>query len=212
LKLHRREQLFIDGPAGRLQGLYKPGDAGQAAVVICHPHPQHGGTMHNKVIYRMGRAFEDSGCSVLRFNFRGVELSDGSWDEGRGEADDVAAALDWIHLKNTASPLWLAGFSFGCYAGLQAARYDKRVSRLFAVAPAVNLWPFDFMAGNTIPLTVIAGTADEIVPFDAIADWAGSQASATFHSVEDAGHFFAGHLEQVRHALLQDIQPADYDY
>ena len=128
--------------------------------------------MHNKVVYRMARAFEDSGCSVLRFNFRGVGLSDGSWDEGRGETNDAAAALDWMHKKHAASPLWLAGFSFGCYVGLHAARYDKRVSRLFAVAPAVNLWAFDFMEGNMTPLTVIAGTSDDIVPFVAVSDWA----------------------------------------
>ena len=212
MKLQRREQLFIDGPAGRLQALYKPGDTDQAAVVVCHPHPQHGGTMHNKVVYRMGRAFEDSGFSVLRFNFRGVESSDGSWDEGCGEADDAAAALDWIHAKHAASPLWLAGFSFGCYAGLQAARYDERVSRLFAVAPAVNLWPFDFMVGNMTPITVIAGTADDIVPYGAVSDWVASQASATFHRIEGAGHFFEGYLEPMRHALLQDIQPVAYDY
>jgi len=204
--------VFIDGPVGHLQALYKPGDADQAAVVVCHPHPQHGGTMHNKVVYRMARAFEDSGYSVLRFNFRGVGLSDGSWDEGRGEIDDAAAALDWIHRKQAASPLWLAGFSFGCYAGLRAARHDKRVSRLFAVAPAVNLWPFDFMAGNMTPLTVIAGTVDDIVPFAAVSGWAENMAKARFHSIEGAGHFFDGHLEQMQHALLQDIQPVVYDY
>jgi alpha/beta superfamily hydrolase len=212
LRLYRSERLFIDGPVGRLQALYHPGEPGLAAVVVCHPHPQHGGTMHNKVVYWMGRAFEETGCSVLRFNFRGVEQSDGSWDGGHGEVDDVAAMLDWMHKKQAASPLWLAGFSFGCYAGLLATRYDKRVSRLFAVAPAVNLWSFDFMAGSAIPLTVIAGTVDDIVPFDAARNWAASQASATFHSIVGAGHFFKGHLEQMQYALLQDIQPVISDY
>jgi len=208
----RSERLFINGPAGRLQALYQPGEPGRAGVVVCHPHPLHGGSMHNKVVYRMGRAFEDSGCSVLRFNFRGVDLSAGLWDEGRGEADDAAAALDWMHLKQGASPLWLAGFSFGCYAGLQAARYDERVSRLFAVAPAVNLWPFDFMTGNAKPCTVIAATDDDIVPVDAVRGWAANQASATFHSIKGAGHFFEGYLDQMQQALLQDIQPVLYDY
>ena len=119
---------------------------------------------------------------------------------------------DWLHVKQAASPLWLAGFSFGCYAGLQAARHDKRVCRFFAVAPAVNLWPFDFMAGSTTPLAVIAGTVDEIVPFDVVSDWAAKQNSATFHGIEGAGHLFEGHLKQMQHALLQDIQPAVYDY
>ncbi len=204
--------MFIDGPVGKLQALYKSGDGGQAAVVVCHPHPQHGGSMHNKVVYRMGRTFEDAGCSVLRFNFRGVELSEGSWDNGCGEANDVVAALDWMHSKHAISPLWLAGFSFGCYAGLRAARYDKRVSRLFAVAPAVNLWPFDFMTGNMTPITVIAGTTDEIVPFGKVSDWVSSQDSVIFHRIEGAGHFFEGYMQQMQHALLHEAPPVINDY
>jgi alpha/beta superfamily hydrolase len=92
-----RKWLLAHDISYRFHDYKKEGvDAGQAAVVVCHPHPQHGGTMHNKVIYRMGRAFEDSGFSVLRFNFRSVELSDGSWDEGRGEADDAqSVAYDY---------------------------------------------------------------------------------------------------------------------
>ncbi|MDQ6958722.1 MAG: alpha/beta fold hydrolase [Mariprofundaceae bacterium] len=114
--------------------------------------------MRNKVVYWMARAFEERGCSILRFNFRGVEQSEGSWDEGRGEADDAAAALDWLHARHSDAPLWLAGFSFGCYAGLQAARRDARVERMFAVAPAVNHWGFSFMQGESRPITVVSGT------------------------------------------------------
>ena len=119
--------VFIPGPAGRLQGLYKEGSDEHPAVVICHPHPQFGGTMRNKVVYWMARAFEDQGCSVLRFNFRGVDQSEGVWDEGRGEAEDARAALNWLQEMHPDSPLWLAGFSFGTYAGLQAARAQAAV-------------------------------------------------------------------------------------
>ncbi|MDQ7011699.1 MAG: alpha/beta fold hydrolase [Mariprofundaceae bacterium] len=204
MSVHHHEKLFIDGPAGRLQALYQPGEKDRPAVVVCHPHPQYGGTMRNKVVYWIGRAFEDCGCSVLRFNFRGVEQSDGSWDEGRGEAGDVAAALDWLHARCVSSPLWLAGFSFGCYAGLQAARSEPRVERMFAVAPAVNHWDFSFMAGETRPLTIVHGTDDEIVPFAEVAAWAGEHPHWRFHAIAGAGHFFPQHMQQMTEALLAD--------
>ncbi|MDQ6996850.1 MAG: alpha/beta fold hydrolase, partial [Mariprofundus sp.] len=191
---------------GRLQALYQPGEAAKPAVVVCHPHPQYGGTMRNKVVYWMGRAFEDAGCSVLRFNFRGVEQSDGEWGEGRGEADDARAALDWLHDQQPQSELWLAGFSFGCYAGLQAARSDIRVSRMFAVAPAVNLWSFDFMQGEIRPVTVVSGTADEIVPFEQVHASVRGKSNISFHAIQGAGHFFPAHMAQMKAALLEDIR------
>jgi len=198
---HQHQKLVVPGPAGALQALYQQGKAGKPAVVVCHPHPQYGGTMRNKVVYWIARAFEDEGCSVLRFNFRGVEASEGKWDEGKGEALDAAAALDWLHAKHADAPLWLAGFSFGCYTGLQAARHDARVSRLFAVAPAVNLWSFAFMQGDQRPLTVVAGTADEIVPFGQIQASVSGQRNIRFHAIEDAGHFFPEHRNQMIAAL-----------
>jgi len=206
LSQHRHQSTFIDGPAGRLQSLYQPGETGKPAVVLCHPHPQYGGTMRNKVVYWMGRAFEDAGCSVLRFNFRGVEKSEGVWDEGVGEADDARAALDWLHAQHPASALWLAGFSFGCYAGLQAARDDARVSRMFAVAPAVNLWSFAFMQGETRPITVVSGMADEIVPFERVRASVRGKSNISFHAIEGAGHFFPGHMEQMTAALMGEVR------
>ncbi len=206
---HQHQALLIPGPAGVLQSLYQPGEAKRPAVVICHPHPQYGGTMRNKVVYWMGRTFEDAGCSVLRFNFRGVEQSEGEWDEGRGEADDARAALNWLHAHHPQSPLWLAGFSFGCYAGLQAARHDARVSRMFAVAPAVNLWSFAFMQGETRPVTVISGTADEIVPFAQVCASVQGVANIRFHAIEGAGHFFPNHMDQMRAALMADVEEGE---
>ncbi|MDQ6992422.1 MAG: alpha/beta fold hydrolase [Mariprofundus sp.] len=195
------ERFFIDGPTGLLQALYQPGEHGKPAVVICHPHPQYGGTMRNKVVYWMGRAFENRGYAVLRFNFRGVEASEGVWDDGNGEADDVAAALDWLHVKQPESPLWLAGFSFGCYAGLRAACSDPRVERMIAVAPAVNLWPFDFLSNEQRPLRVVAGTADEIVPFSTLAQWCDQQSIVSLHEIEGAGHFFPAHMDEMMAAV-----------
>ncbi len=175
-------------------------------MVVCHPHPGFGGTMQNKVVYWMARAFEDAGCAVLRFNFRGVGQSAGAWDEGRGEADDAAAALDWLNMRYQGVPLWLAGFSFGCFAGLQAAHRDARVERMFAVAPAVNLWDFSFMEEEKRPLTVIAGTADEIVPYVAVAAASKLLKNVHLHAIKDAGHFFPAHRQAMVKALLSDVQ------
>jgi len=204
MSAHHHERGFFNGPAGRLQMLYQPGKPGMPAIVVCHPHPQYGGTMRNKVVYWIARAFEDAGCSVLRFNFRGVEASEGEWDEGRGEAEDAAAALAWLHQRHADAPLWLAGFSFGCYAGLQAAVRMPEVERLFAVAPAVNLWSFDFLDGDARPLSVVAGTADEIVPFAKVRDWASGLIQARFHAIEGAGHFFEHHMQAMTDCLLAD--------
>jgi len=200
----QHHRLFVPGPAGQLEALYREGDPEAPAVVVCHPHPQHGGTMRNKVVYWMARTFEEQGCTVLRFNFRGVEKSDGDWDEGRGEALDAGAVLDWVHDRHAESPLWLAGFSFGCYAGLQAARDDGRVARMFAVAPAVNHWSFDFMRDDSRPLTVVQGADDEIVPCSMVEYWSSTLDHARIHTIRGAGHFFSGHMDAMRQALLAD--------
>jgi len=200
------QRLFIPGPAGKLQCLFQRGDEDAPVVVLCHPHPQFGGSMRNKVVYWMARAFEGRGCSVLRFNFRGIDQSEGIWDEGRGEADDAAIALGWLHEQAPDAPLWLAGFSFGCYAGLQAARKDDRVERMFAVAPAVNHWDFSFMQGETRPITVVSGTEDEIVPYVAVAATVKMLPNAHLHTIKGAGHFFPDHKGQLEQALLADLK------
>jgi len=196
--------MLLKGPVGKLEALYHQGKVGQPAIVVCHPHPVYGGTMRNKVVYWIARAFEELGYSVLRFNFRGVEQSEGVWDEGVGEVDDVTAMIDWLELQNPDSPLYLAGFSFGTYAGLQAARKDTRIEKMLAVAPAVNLWSFDFMLGETRPLIIIQGTADEIVPFEQSKSFAQQLPHAHWFEVEGAGHFFPHHLEELQ-AICKSI-------
>ena len=206
--MHRHHQrMFIEGPAGRLESLYQRGQGGDMpAVVVCHPHPLFGGTMRNKVVYWIARVFEELGCPVVRFNFRGVEQSEGVWDEGQGEAEDAAAVFDWMEEQHPDAPLWLAGFSFGNYAGLQAARHDERIVSLFAIAPAVNIWPFDFMEGETRPLTVVQGTEDEIVPFHAVEEWVKHLPHASFHAINGAGHFFPDHMHQLQDALRLEVE------
>ncbi len=196
-----QQRIFIAGSSGQLEAIYNPVEQPKAAIAICHPHPQHGGTMHNKVVFWMARAFASQGCCVLRFNFRGVEGSEGEWDDGQGEADDALAALQWLYDKHPYTPLWLGGFSFGCYAGLKAAANMPQVSRLFAVAPAVNLYDFSFIDNDPRPLTVIHGDKDEIVPYHAVSKWAQKRAHLNFVTIAGAGHFFPQHKQALLDAL-----------
>jgi alpha/beta superfamily hydrolase len=122
LKLPRKiESLFVPGPAGRLEALLEePEDAApNEAALICHPHPQHGGTMHNKVVYRIARGLRAAGAVVLRFNYRGVNLSEGFYDQGEGELDDARAALDYLRVRYPGLPFTIAGFSFGSRIALR---------------------------------------------------------------------------------------------
>lgn len=198
------ERLFISGPAGRLQAIHQPGDAGKPAIVVCHPHPLYGGTMNNKVVYWMAQTFHSRGCSVLRFNFRGVDDSDGSWGDGVGEIDDTRAALNWLHDRRPDAPLWVAGFSFGCYTGLKAAQHDARVARLFAIAPAVTHYDFSFMRDDQRPLSVIIGTDDEVVPFAEVERWSRTLPNVHFHALPGAGHFFPAHKRELIATLNRD--------
>ena len=130
--------LLVPGPAGRLEAILW--DAGpevprpaRAAAVVCHPHPLHGGTMHNNVVFRIARALQRAGCAVLRFNFRGVEASEGEHDDGVGEVEDARAALGYLAERHPGLPLWAAGFSFGSRTVAHLATDDERVAQLFLV-------------------------------------------------------------------------------
>ncbi len=184
------QHLFLPGPVGRLEALWHAGKAGMPGAVVCHPHPLYGGTMRNRVVYWLARVLEEAGMSVLRFNFRGVEKSEGSWTGGEGEAEDARAALRWLRAQGV-EPLWVAGFSFGCYAGLRAG-WQEGVARWIAVAPAVNHWDFGFARGWSAPGLVVVGAKDEIVPPEAVAQWAEEVQKARFVRIPDAGHFFEG--------------------
>ncbi|MGR9092692.1 MAG: alpha/beta hydrolase, partial [Gammaproteobacteria bacterium] len=117
------EKLYVEGPAGRLEAmLERPGEGAlEGTAVVCHPHPQHGGTMHNKVVHTLARAFVRSGFETLRFNFRGTENSEGRFDKGLGELEDALAAIEFMRARHGAFPLWLAGFSFGAAIAVKAA-------------------------------------------------------------------------------------------
>lgn len=193
------QRLTLNGPAGALAvAIDEPqGAAPRGVVVVCHPHPLHGGTMDNKVAQTLARAFVQLGYRAVRFNFRGVGGSEGQWDEGRGEVDDALAVIA-AH-RDADLPLALAGFSFGAYVTSQAAARlpaDQAAERLVLVGPAAVNFQVAAVPANTL---VIHGEADEVVPLSAALDWARPQVLPVV-VVPGVGHFFHGQL-----ALLKSI-------
>lgn len=196
--------LLIDGPVGRLEVLVSdPARDARAVAVVCHPHPLHGGTMHNKVVHMLARTFGDLGAHTLRFNFRGVGRSDGAHDHGVGETDDAAAVIEWARARYPDRALWLAGFSFGAYVALRAAG-RAAPDRLVAVAPAVNLYDFSVVPTPDCPWWLLQGGADEIVPPEAVRAWSDRLVPAPRRLWFDGvGHFFHGRLNDIRGGLQE---------
>jgi uncharacterized protein len=196
----------LSGPAGRLEALLNTGSPdARYAVLLCHPHPLGGGTMHNKVVYHAMKAFNSLGLPVLRFNFRGTGLSEGSHDHGRGEQDDVRAALDWLD-RNLGLPLLFAGFSFGSYVGLRVACSDPRVKGAVALGLPVHAedrdYSYDFLAHCAMPKLFISGTRDQYGPHAQVEAAVASAAPPTeMVWIDDADHFFAGKLVEVQEAI-----------
>jgi hypothetical protein len=204
----------LRGPAGRIEALLNLGrqDAPYAAVV-CHPHPLFGGTMHNKVVYHAMKTFQGYGLPVLRFNFRGAGLSEGTHDNGDGERDDLRAALDWLQQEYN-RPILFAGFSFGSSVGLRVCCGDPpvrgkisgKVSGMAALGLPVRAggreYHYTFLSGCSQPKLFISGTEDEYGPRAAIEAVVASAAQpAKLVMIEGADHFFAGKLEQMQLAL-----------
>jgi alpha/beta superfamily hydrolase len=210
---NRLQTLAIPGPAGDLEALFVEGRAdARYAALVCHPHPRGGGTMHNKVVYRAAKTMQSLGLATLRFNFRGTGLSEGEHDEGRGEQDDVCAALDWLHARYRL-PILVVGFSFGAYVSLRACcrgahapNSDKRVPGLAALGLPVEAegrgYNYSFLATCTLPKLFLSGGADQYGPTETLEQIVASAAEPkTLVIVPDADHFFAGKLEQMQHAL-----------
>ena len=192
----------IAGPAGAIEcAIDAPAGAARALAVVCHPHPLHGGTMTNKVVQTLARAFVQLGCRSVRFNFRGVGGSAGAWAEGPGEVEDALAVIHAFRAPD--EPLVLAGFSFGGYvatqaaAALAAAAPPLACERLVLVAPAVSRFPAAPVPAQRTQL--IHGEADDVVALADVLDWARPQALPVT-VVPGAGHFFHGQL-----ALLKSL-------
>lgn len=203
---NRLQTLTIPGPAGSLEALLVEGQPdAQYAALVCHPHPKGGGTMHNKVVYHAAKTMQSLGLTTLRFNFRGTGLSEGEHDDGRGEKEDVRAALDWLH-QHYALPILVVGFSFGAHVALRTCCGDSRVPGFAAlglpVAAEGRDYRYSFLANCTLPKIFISGSADQYGPKAALVNIVASAAQpASLVLVPDADHFFAGKLDQMQQAL-----------
>jgi hypothetical protein len=203
----RAEKLFIDGPTGRLEAmLEQPAEEKPVgSVVVCHPHPQHGGTMHNKVAHTLARAFLRLGFSALRFNFRGTQNSEGSYDNGDGELDDALAAMAWIRNRSPELPLWLAGFSFGAAIAVKAAVVSD-VDGLVSVAPAISRFATGMATQPKCPWLVVQGDRDELVDVEETVEWVDSlDPGPELLIVPEGEHFFHGRLVELRDAVSEFV-------
>jgi uncharacterized protein len=190
----------LHGPAGRLEALLNTGQPGaRYAVLLCHPHPKGGGTMHNKVVYHAMKAFTSLGLPTLRFNFRSVGLSEGAFDDGRGEQDDVRAALNWLE-SNVRLPILFAGFSFGSYVGLRACCSEQRVKGLLALGLPVHAegrdYAYSFLTQCTQPKLFLSGDHDQFGPREQLERaFASAPEPKRLVCIEGAEHFFQGTAE-----------------
>jgi alpha/beta superfamily hydrolase len=195
---------LLAGPAGAIDiAIDAPPDETIGTAVICHPHPQHGGTLDNKVVITLVRAFVKLGYRAVRFNFRGVGASQGNWDEGAGEIDDALAVI--AAFREPERPFMLAGFSFGAYVASQAAARlpdDAKPQRLVLVGPSTQKQAMPTVPADTV---VVHGEADEVVPLAATLDWARPLALPVI-VLPGVGHFFHGQLTLLKNVVVQQLQ------
>jgi len=191
--------LFFEGPAGRIEAILKESDAPvERVAIVCHPHPQYGGTMHNKVVFRIARAFHEAGFAVLRFNFRGVGLSEGTHDEGRGEEDDLCAAMKFVNQRFAGAKLWLAGFSFGSAVMLRVGCRDSGVTGLVAAGFPASKYEFPGLTGCDMPKLFVQGSLDQFGPVSELERFFSNLPEPKqLVVVEGADHFFEGHLSDL---------------
>ena len=193
----------IPGAVGPLEILIdKPSGAPRAVVVFAHPLPTEGGTMHTKCVFQASKALSRIGCVVLRFNFRGVGRSAGSWDEGRGEIDDFRAAVNYMAGEYPGMEMWAAGFSFGSYIAGSVGAEDDRICALIMIGPPVNKYDFSGVKTSTKPKFIVHGEADELIPIKAVREfYAQLSEPKEFVEIDSANHLFDGQATEVGDAL-----------
>jgi alpha/beta superfamily hydrolase len=210
--------IMINGPVGRLEGRYQHSkDPSAPIALILHPHPQYGGTMNNKVVYTLFHTFVQQGFSVLRFNFRGVGRSQGTFNRGEGELSDAASALDWLQTYNpNARACWIAGFSFGAWISMQLLMRRPEIGGFISVAPPANLFDFTFLAPCPASGLIVHGDNDDVVPQEAVQKLVDKlkhqkDIQIQFKVAGGANHFFADQMEQlgeiVSEYLANRMQP-----
>ncbi len=195
-------EVMINGPEGRLEARYHHAEGPNAPIaLVLHPHPQHGGTMNNKLVYTVYHIFKERGFSVLRFNFRGVGRSQGRFDNGLGELSDAAAALDWMQITNpNAKFCWISGFSFGAWIAMQVLMRRPEIHSFIAVAPPANMFDFTFLAPCPSSGLIIHGARDDLVPESDVATLAQKlqnqrHIEIDYRVIKGANHLFDEKIE-----------------
>jgi len=208
-------ELFIPGPAGRLEAVLWPApdkQAPRAAAVMCHPHPLFGGTLKNNVVFRAARGLNQAGLAVLRFNFRGVERSEGVHDGQGGEVEDLGAALDWLAAQHPGLPLWAGGFSFGARTAAERATRDARIQRVVLVALPVRKFDCSFLREVTQPGYVLMAGEDEYGTLPELRErFPEAARTLELDEVPGVGHFFEGQTQEVtrrvQHWAERQLEP-----
>ncbi len=202
--------LSLPGPAGALEVAVETPEPDVASLpviaVVCHPLPTEGGSMHNKVVTMVARSLRELGATTVRFNFRGTGHSEGEFDEGAGETDDLRAVAAWVREQRPDHALWLAGFSFGAYVSIRAAE-ELKPALLISIAPPAGRWDFESVALPSMPWLVIQGENDEIVDPQAVYDWLKKiKAKADVVRMPDTSHFFHRKLIDLRGAIKNGVR------
>jgi len=199
--------LFIPAAHGQLEAILKEPQGGphSGVALVLHPHPLGGGTMHNKVVFRAAAALNEAGLTTLRINFRGVGKSTGEHDEGRGELEDVRAGLQYLAETFPQQPITLCGFSFGARVGLEVGIADERVRNLISIGTPLNKYDFAFLANCRKPILFVHGDRDEFGALSRLQQLVERikqhNASVELNIIKDSGHFFEGHLDELKQAI-----------
>ena len=204
-----RSEFLLRGPVGVLEcatDVPEQTDERPATIIICHPHPLHSGTMHNKVVTILERSMRELGLRTVRFNFRGVGASEGEHDDGYGETDDLFAVTEWMRRTRPDDSLWLGGFSFGSYITLRAA-LNLDIGQLISIAPPVDRYSFDSLQHPECPWLVIQGDEDEVVNIDDVRSWVDNcKPPPDLIVMEEADHFFHRRLMDLRGLLKNGVR------
>jgi alpha/beta superfamily hydrolase len=204
-------EVLLQGAAGIIEAVVDQPEAQCAragVALICHPHPLHGGTMHNKVVTMIERSLREVGMTTVRFNFRGVGKSEGEHDNGRGETLDLLTVAEWVAEQRANDALWLAGFSFGAYVALLGARHLP-VKQMISIAPPAGRWDFSAVLPPTCPWLVVMGEDDDVVEPQQVFDWIEGMPAAerpNLIRMPETGHFFHRRLMDLRGAIKNGVR------
>ena len=210
---NENEEIFIPGSCGRIQAKYiKSKQQGAPVALVLQPHPQYGGTMNNRIVYETYNCFYKNNFSVIRINFRGVEKSDGIFDNGQGELSDAAAALDWIEKENPGySQCWVSGFSFGSLICMQLIMRRPEVNKFISISPQPNVYDFTFLAPCPTSGQIVFGEKDELVSKSSMQDLNDRLKNqkgieVDFSEIKNSNHFFKNKEEDLKKVIDKYIQ------